>query len=444
MRIKRFGLAVALGLTGALALAGCGGASSAGSGGADTAQQSVASASGAGKTITVWVMNGDYTADTINAINAEFTKQTGAQVNVQNQDWNGITTKITTALATSTPPDVLDLGNTQVASFAANGGLADLTAYKEDFAQGQTWLGGLVDPATYDGALYAIPGFAGARAVIYDKTMWANAGVSTPPTTYDELTADLEKVKAANPAPDFSAFYLPGQNFYAGMQFVWDAGGDIATVADGKWTSGLSTAQAQQGLQDWKEFQNEFSTPASQTLDTDSPDSKQVFAGGKAGAILGTNGYIANIMTDNPAMTQDTLGSFALPGKSGKNQPVMLGGSDWGIAAKSQNSDLALQWVKIATSPEIQKTWVFGNDHWIPNSIEATKAAAQTVPAVQKGFFDAALNSKATPASPNWAQIEGSKLINHLFSDVASGAKTPEQAATEYDTAADQILNATS
>ena len=54
------------------------------------------------------------------------------------------------------------------------------------------------------------------------------------------------------------------------------------------------------------------------------------------------------------------------------------------------------------------------------------------------------LNSKATPASPNWAQIEGSKLINHLFSDVASGAKTPEQAATEYDTAADQILNATS
>ena len=100
MQIKRFGLAVALGLTGALALAGCGGASSAGSGGADTAQQSVASASGAGKTITVWVMNGDYTADTINAINAEFTKQTGAQVNVQNQDWNGITTKITTALAT--------------------------------------------------------------------------------------------------------------------------------------------------------------------------------------------------------------------------------------------------------------------------------------------------------------------------------------------------------
>lgn len=122
----------------------------------------------------------------------------------------------------------------------------------------------------------------------------------------------------------------------------------------------------------------------------------------------------------------------------------MLGGSDWGIAAKSPNNTLALQWVKIATSPSIQSTWVFGHDHWIPNSTEATKAASAKVTSVQKGFFDAALDSKATPANPNWAQIEGAKTINHLFSDVASGSKTPKAAATGYDTAADQVLNASS
>ncbi|THA31682.1 hypothetical protein E6R18_16580 [Streptomyces sp. A1277] len=46
------------------------------------------------------------------------------------------------------PPDVLDLGNTQVASFAAAGGPMDLTGYAKDLRQGQKWLAGLEDPAT--------------------------------------------------------------------------------------------------------------------------------------------------------------------------------------------------------------------------------------------------------------------------------------------------------
>ena len=450
MRNNRLAAAVAIGLTATLSLTACSSSSSTASGGGaatsggGAAAQSVASGDSSGKTLTIWVMNGDYTTETVAAINAEFTKQTGAKVDVQIQAWDGITTKITTALATSSPPDVLDLGNTQVASFEAHGGLADLTSFKADLQQGQTWLGGLEEPATVDGALYGVPGFAGARAVIYNKTMWTKAGVTKVPTTYDELTAALTKVKAANTGADFSPFYLPGQDFYAGMQFVWDAGGQIATNADGKWTSGLATPEAQTGLENFKTFQNTFSSAASRTLDTDSPDQAQVFAGGKAGAILATNGLIATILKDNPKLKESDLGSFALPGKSGKNQPVMLGGSDWGLAAKSPNNALALQWVKVATSPAIQKTWVFGHDKWIPNSNEATKAASTTVPATQKGFFDAALNSKATPASANWAQIEGAKTINQLFSAVASGTKTPKAAADEYDTAADGVLNASS
>ena len=40
------------------------------------------------------------------------------------------------------------------------------------------------------------------------------------PTSYSELTADLDKVKAANPRSDFSAFYMPGQYWYGGLQWV--------------------------------------------------------------------------------------------------------------------------------------------------------------------------------------------------------------------------------
>ncbi|GAA4673492.1 extracellular solute-binding protein [Frondihabitans cladoniiphilus] len=440
MRYTKIASVGALGLAAVIALSACssGGTTAAASGGVQT----VPTTKGDGKTLTVWVMTGDYTDKTIAAINKEFTAKTGAKVNVQTQQWANITTKISTALATSTPPDVLDLGNTQVASYAANGALLDLTPYKKDLAQGQTWLGGLEQPATIDKKLYALPGFAGARAVIYNKAMWAKAGITAAPTTFDELTADLDKVKAANTASDFSPFYMPGQFWYAGMQFVWDAGGQIATADGTKWSAGFGSAKAQQGLADFKDFQNTYSTAASQTLDTDAPQQEQIFADGKTSAILDNNWGLGLIQKANPNLATDDIGSFPMPGKSGSTQPTMLGGSDWGIAAKSKNTDLALEWAKIAGSPSIQAKWVYGTDGWIPNSTEGIKAADATVDSFQKGFFQAALNSKATPATGDWASLEGDKSINQLFSAVASGSKTPKEAAATFDSAANTALNA--
>jgi len=436
---RRYLYALSAGLVATIGLTAC---SSGSSQGPDSPQAVPTGSKAAGKKITVWVMQDDYTDKTLNAINAQFTKETGATVDVQTQQWDGITTKITTALSTSTPPDVLDLGNTQVASFAATGGLADLTSYKKDLQQGQTWLGGLVEPATVDGKLYAVPGFAGARAVIYNKTMWQKAGVTSAPTTMSELESDLAKVRSAHTGGDFSPFYLPGQDWYVAMQFVWAAGGDLATTSGGKWTGGMSTPQAQKGLQAFKKFQNAYSSKASQTLFTDTPDQNQVFADGKTSAIVSTNGAIANIQKANPSLKNSDLGTFALPAAEGGTQPVMLGGSDWGIAAKSQNQQLALQWAKIAASPQIQNKWVFGNDGWIPNSTQATKAAGANVPALTKGFFDAALRSKATPASPQWATIEGTKDVNNFFSSIASGKQSVADAAKSFDGKLNKTLNA--
>ncbi|GAB6902327.1 extracellular solute-binding protein [Kineosporia succinea] len=425
--------AVAIGIAAALTLTACASTGSSSDTAADTSAKTVPAAKGDGKTLTVWTMNGDYTEATIEAINAEFTRQTGAKVDVQIQEWDGITTRISTALSTANTPDVLDLGNTQVASFAANGGLVDLTAYKEDLAGGRTWLAGLEEPATVDGSLYAVPGFAGARAVVYNKKIWADAGVTEVPATYDELTAALDKVKAANTASDFSAFYLPGQYWAAGMQWVWDAGGEIATNSGDTWTGGFETPEAQKGLNDFKAFQDAYSSKASKALHTDNPDFNQLFADEKASAILTTTGSIAKALEINPKMKSEDIGTFPLPGISGKTQPAMLGGSDWGIAAKSDAVDLALVWTKIATSPDFQDKYVFGKDGWIPNSTEGIEAAQATTSEQLKGFFTAALNSKATPAAAQWAAIEGDKSINQLFSSIATGDKTPEEAAKTFD-----------
>jgi len=430
MRTAPLLAATTLGIVAALTMSACSGPAGGGS-------------SGAQKTITVWAMNGDLSDTTLSAINAKFEQETGVKVDLQMQQWDDIITKVTTALATSSAPDVLDLGNTQVPIYAANGGLLDLTSSKDALRQGQTWLEGLEAPATQGGKLYGVPSFAGDRAVIYNKTMWAKAGVTKVPTTFAELTADLDKVKAANTASDFSPFYFPGKYAFGPLGFVWDAGGKIATESGGTWTAGFSSAESQKGLQDFKTFQNTYSVAASRGVDEADPQQTQVLADGRASAILGISSEIDAIKKANPKLTDNDLGTFPFPGVSGKNQPVMLGGSVWGVAAKSRQSDLAIKWITIAASPEIQSKYVFGTDKWIPNSTEAIQKARSSadMPRLTSAFFEAALISNATPAAANWPTIENDKSLANFFSAIASGTKTPQAAATEFDAHINSTLN---
>ncbi|MFT8640035.1 sugar ABC transporter substrate-binding protein [Bifidobacterium sp.] len=428
-------LAAATAIT--LALSGC-------SMGGSSASSTTGSTDGKGKTITIWAMQGDYSTKTLNAINSAFTKKTGAKVKVETQQWTDITTKITTALSTSTPPDVLDIGNTQVAGFASSGGLLDITSHKKDLSEGNTWLSGLVDPATVDGKLYAVPAFGAARAVVYNKKMWSAAGITSAPKTWSEFTADLDKLAAKNSSnKNFTPFYLPGQYWYSMLQFVWDAGGNVAQDKDGKWTGTISSAKAVKGLEEWKSFQNTYSSSASRSLDTDEPDQNQLLADGTTSAILANSAAISSVQTLNSSVKSTDLATFAMPGQSGKNQPAMTAGSDFAVAAKSKNSALALEWIKIAASSSIQQKWVFGNDGWLPNTVEGLDKAMKTsdFPEVQTGFFEAAKDSKATPGSPNWATIEGDKSINSFTQSIATGTATPAQAAKTFDQHMDQVFS---
>jgi N,N'-diacetylchitobiose transport system substrate-binding protein len=424
--VNRRSLAAAVMVSAALAATACGAAT--------------APAASPGGQLTVWLMNGDLSEQATTAVNAAFEKATGAKVTVQIQEWDNINTKISTALAQDTTPDVIELGNTDVPLFAANGALSDLTAHHDELAAGQSWLPGLAGPATVDGKIYAAPLFAGNRAVIYDKQLWADAGITAPPATFAELTADLDKIKAKHPAPGFSTFHFPGQYWYGALQFVWDAGGELATQAGGKWAGALESPAAQRGLQAWKDFQNAYSTPASRNVDTKAPDQAAMFAAGGAAAILDTS---VNTVLKNKPELKDRLGTFPFPGATpGKTQPVFLGGSDLGIAAKSKNQDLALAYLKAAASPAVQRDAIVGVDGWTPVSPQIIDQVSPTLPPLRSAFYTAAKSSGSTPATPGWATIESDKSINTFFADIATGRKSVADAARDFDAHLSQALNA--
>ncbi|MCY0927883.1 extracellular solute-binding protein [Streptomyces sp. H27-H1] len=358
---------------------------------------------GGAKEITVWVMDGSAPKTWIDAVNAEFSaKHPGVTVKVEVQPWKGIQEKVTTALSENTPPDVLELGNTQTAGYAVTGGLADLT--KDKAALGaDAWSKGGLASAEMDGKLYSAPWYAANRVVIYDKKAFAKAGV-TAPKTRDEWVAGLEKLKAADPASQ--AIYLPGQSWYVLAGLIWDEGGNLATKDGDKWKGGLGTPQAASAMEFYKKLQS-FSTAPKDKDEANPQQSTDVIPKGGVASWIGLGweaGGAEKALKD--AGKEADFGYFPIPGKTAdKPGTVFLGGSNLAIAERSKNKDLAKEWLALAAGKDqMTKYAAETKGALLPNQVAANFAPAPG--SFAEAMALAGANGNITPVTPGWANVE--------------------------------------
>ena len=118
---RRIAVAAALAAT-LLGAAACG--SDSDSSGTPNANASV---DGKGKTIKVWLMVDAQSGwnEVVDDANERFTAATGAQVQVEYQQWADHLTKLDATLAGNDVPDVVELGNTEMPKYVFNGAFAD-------------------------------------------------------------------------------------------------------------------------------------------------------------------------------------------------------------------------------------------------------------------------------------------------------------------------------
>ncbi|MEY8418745.1 extracellular solute-binding protein [Oscillospiraceae bacterium 44-5] len=228
-------LATVLASAMALALAACGG------GGTSTP-----STSGSGSGAPAPSTGGDKTA--ISAIVAEYgqnTKQWWAdfqnEFNASHDDidltvevvsWNDISTVVTTRITGNAAPDILNID--LFAAYQDEGLLLPAKDYVSDETYAKLYPA-FLDQSVVDGTVWAIPDLASARAMYYNKDILDAAGVEVP-TTWDELKAACEKIKAYDPnIYPWGIDMTTDEGQAAAAYYIWNNGGDF-TDADGNWT----------------------------------------------------------------------------------------------------------------------------------------------------------------------------------------------------------------
>ena len=392
-------------------------------------------------TITVWLQDDAKNGwpDAVAAATSAFqAKHPGVNVDVQYQQWTTHLTKLDAALAGGNAPDVVEMGNSETAKYMAAGAFARLQA--KSFPNSKTWLGALKNSCTFGGKLYCAPYYAGARAVIYRKDYYRAAGIKGTPTTLAAFIADGRKLmKKYGSDPDFSAFYFPGKNWYASMQFVYDYGGQIAVQKNGKWKGTLNSPQAITALTKLKAIVRSFSR-ASLTTDEAHPYPSIPFAKGKVASFVG-NGwewpYTLDPKVGNPSLA-GVMGAYPMPSHiKGRYMPTFVGGSDLAVPVTSKTKTLAIDWIAAFTSTSSER--VIAKAGNIPN---ATSLVGLTTDNPKLApFAKAAKFNWFVPISPNWVNVENANVLQDMCSQIFSGRKSVKAATTSASNTITRILN---
>ena len=237
-----------------------------------------------GTTVTVIAAQyGTQTADWWKGFEANFeAANEGIDLVVDVVSWNDIYTVVNTRVANGEAPDLLNID--VFADYQADG----LLLPAEEWVSAETYakfFDSFLAESVVDGTVWAVPDLASARALYYNADILAAAGVEVP-TTWDELTAACEAIKAydANIYPwGVDMTTDEGQACFA--YYAWNNGGGF-TDAEGNWA--LDSAANVEAVEYIVGLVNAGLTNQDPTTET-RYDLQEMFANGQVAMMIGPN-----------------------------------------------------------------------------------------------------------------------------------------------------------
>lgn len=197
--------------------------------------------------------------------------------------------------------------------------------------------------------IYALPLSIDTLALLYNKDMFDNARIATPPTTWDELKTDVLKLRAKSGTKITRAgIALGGTN--ASIAHATDLLTELMRqygakmVADDYSSATFAAPEGEAALK----FYAQFADPNSKyyTWNDKMGDAIAAFATGQTAMIFGTTEDIAQVMDRNAYFN---LGIQFMP----QMMPSAVNVADyWGLAVSAKSAQRAQAWdfVKFATT----------------------------------------------------------------------------------------------
>ncbi|MCU1551813.1 MAG: Carbohydrate transporter substrate-binding protein family [Glaciihabitans sp.] len=381
----RLGAILAAATVASLTLASCG--------------ASAPSTSTSGSVKSIKVVIADYskanTGPFWKAFATKYEKTTGIKLNLQIIEWNDLDQQSSTMVQSGNVPDILN--ENAYASYAADGLLYNSdevlpAATKADI------IPAFVKSGTYKGKFYGMPDLSSARALFYNTDLFTKAGITAPPTTWDDFTADAKKVTALGGGSIGYAQPLGPEEAQAEFAiWLFNNGGDFKK--DGKWT--LNSPENIKTLEYMKSLSVTEGVTQNNPGHTNRTDGAfSLFEQGKAGMVVGFSPLQGALDTQFKGV------KYAIaPMPSGDGAaPQTYGVTDYLMSFKKKgNQDAVKAFYKLYYSPDEINTWIKA-EGFLPVTTSGLKVFGSD-PKL-KVYLDTLPNIHLTPTDdPEWDKI---------------------------------------
>jgi len=332
------------------------------------------------------------------------------KVNLAVESWDDINNVITTRVQAQNPPDVLNID--AYASFATEGLLypAKEVASPELLADFEP---SFAKNATIDDTQWGLPFIASARALFYNKDLFAKAGISDPPKTWAELETDAKKIKDAGAI----GYGMPlGAEEAQGESAIWFYGAGGGYGEPKKLT--IDTPENVEGAKEMQKIINMGVTEPNAGATNRDP-LLNVFIQGQIGMQVTLPQTVVQIKAKNPKLN---YGIAPIPTKDGS--PFTLGVADHFMAFKSSadKRPAIKAFFDYFYSAPVYTKWV-GAEGFLP----VTKSGVAQMGSNEdiKPFLDLLPDAEFYPASdPKWPIAQDA--LRSQMGTIAQGAKPEE------------------
>ena len=273
----------------------------------------LASSASAAEKVEMWVRTGvgDAFKKTVEAYNSSHENQ----VAMTEVPFSELVQKYATAIAGGQAPDALSMDLIYNPAFAAAGQLEDLTDWAKSLPYFNSLSPSHVKLGTYKDRIYGLPLSVETSVFAWNKDLYKKAGLDPEkaPTTWDEITANAEKIRALG--DDTYGFYFSGGGCGGCMIFtftplVWGSGADILS-ADGK-TATLDTPPMRKAIDIYRNMVKKDLVPAGAASDNGA--NFLSFTNGKIGQQSLGAFAIGSLVTEHPDIN---FGVTLIPGATG-------------------------------------------------------------------------------------------------------------------------------
>ncbi|MFE6894629.1 ABC transporter substrate-binding protein [Streptomyces sp. NPDC057694] len=314
--------------------------------------------------------------------------------------------------------DIVNIDVDWTSQFAAAGWLQALPRGR--FAL-DSFLPPVVDTATYQGQLYAVPYVTNAGLLLYRKDVLAKEGLA-PPRTWAELERAAKTVAPKYGLDGYAGQLLPYEGLTVNAtEAIYSAGGTVLDDEGDRVT--VDSAAAREGIGFLARGVREGWIPKA-ALTYKEEESKQAFEDGHL--LFLRNWPYAYVASDRPgSAVAGEVGAVRLPGPDGPGTSV-LGGSNLAVTAHARHADSAERLIAYLTSAPVQRQVL------TRGALPPVRADLYEDPALVRRFpylpvlRAAVLSAAPRPKSPEYDQV--SLVIQSVVHDALTGRVTPAAA----------------